>query len=410
MSNLSTGKPQRTASFFLLAFAVLLSCLTAARLSAQSDLASIRGTVQDQTGAAIRGASIQLTGVDTGLSRSAVADAAGSFEFEALPRGNYKAAVTPAGFQTAVQPFVLQVSQVTSLAFKLKPGSVKEEVTVTDAAPIVDVSTSSTGAVIQADQIEDLPLNGRNFTQLALLTPGVTRGAYGSATLGINGNVEFSRFFDAGGTELSTNGLRQQANNYELDGVDNNDGLVNSIVFVPPIEATQEFKVNTTMAPAEFGKAGGTIVQTSIKSGSNQFHGAAYEFYRDQAFDANNAQNAYFSNQPKTTTYRKHQYGGALGGPILKDKLFGFGDVSYVREMLPGSSGMVTVPTAKERTGDFSELLSDPNPITATPADFASTTGCATVTAGAPSAIYDPVTCAPFAGNIIPTARANAAG
>lgn len=401
----------RKGQWLLLALAVLFSCLGGTQMQAQSDLSSVRGTVQDQSGAALPGATIQVSGVETGLTRKVTADAVGGFGFEALPRGAYKASVTATGFQTAVQSFELQVSQVVTLNFKLHPGSVKEEVVVTDAAPIVDLSTSSTGAVVESAQIVDLPLNGRNFTQLALLTPGVTRGAYGSASSGVNGNVEFSRFFDVGGTALSTNGLRQQANNYELDGVDNNDGLVNSIVFVPPIEATQEFKVNTTMAPAEFGKAGGAIVQTSIKSGSNTLHGAAFEFYRDQAFDANNAQNAYFSTSPKTTTYRKHQYGGALGGPILRDKLFAFGDVSYVREMLPGSSGKVTVPTAKERTGDFSELLADPNPITANPSNYTAATGCTsantTVVAGA---IYDPTTCAPFAGNIITTGRANAAG
>ena len=406
---------QRRFYLILAVFSVLLFSPLLPRLLAQSDMGSIRGQVQDQTGAAISTASIQVTSVDNGLTRTVAADGTGGFSFEALPRGNYKAKVTAAGFETVVQPFVLQVSQVVNLVFKMKPGQVSESVMVTDASPIVDVSTSSTGAVIQADQIEDLPLNGRNFTQLALLTPGVTRGAYGSAVSGVNGNVEFSRFFDVGGTALSTNGLRQQANNYELDGVDNNDGLVNSIVFVPPIEATQEFRVNTTMAPAEFGKAGGSIVQTSIKSGGNQYHGSAYEFYRDQAFDANNSQNAYFNTNPKTTTYRKHQYGFAVGGFLLKDKLFGFGDLSDVRELLPGASGMVTVPTALERTGDFSELLADPSPLSTNPTTFSSLTGCTAANATVvPGAIYDPTTCAPFASggkmNVIPSGRANVAG
>jgi hypothetical protein len=392
-----------------LAIALLLSSVMLPRLFAQSDLGSIRGSVQDQTGAAIPAASIELASSDSGLSRTAVADSTGNFRFIAIPRGNYTATVTAAGFEKEVQPFVVQVSQDVNLVFKLKAGSVSESITVTDAAPIVDVSTSSTGSVIQAEQIEELPLNGRNFTQLALLVPGVSRGAYGSAVSGVNGNVEFSRFFDVGGTALSTNGLRQQANNYELDGVDNNDGLVNAIVFLPPIEATQEFRVNTTMAPAEFGKAGGSIVQSSIRSGTNEYHGTAYEFYRDQAFDANNAQGAYFATKPTTTTYRKHQFGFAAGGPILRNKLFMFGDLADVREALPGASGIVTVPTALERTGNFSELLADPNPITTNPGSstWSSLTGCSGATV--PGAIYDPVTCAPFAGNIISSGRANAA-
>lgn len=387
----------------------LAICLALPAAFAQSDLGAVRGTIADQAGGVIPGATVQLTNPDTGLTKTATTDAVGAFSFEALSRGNYKVTASAAGFETAIQPFVLQVSQVVSLNFKLKPGSAQQSITVTDAAPIVNVSTSSTGTVIQADQITELPLNGRNFTQLALLAPGVTRGAYGSAASGVNGNVEFSRFFDVGGTTLSTNGLRQQANNYELDGVDNNDGLVNGIVFVPPIEATQEFRVNTTMAPAEFGKAGGAIVQTSIKSGTNHIHGSAYEFYRDQAFDANNAQNAYFTPNPTQTTYRKHQYGFAVGGPILRNKLFMFGDLSELREALPGSSGVVTVPTAKERTGDFSEWLSADNYLT-TPALFANVTGCNAVTPGPTNSIYDPTTCAPFSGNVIPQGRANVAG
>ncbi len=406
----STNQMKRVLRFTGLVSVLILLLAGTQTLIAQSDLSSARGTVQDQTGAAVPGATVQIVSTETSSTRSAITDDSGSFSVEALPRGSYKATVTAAGFQTVAQSFVLEVSQVQSFTFKLTPGSVSQTVTVTDAAPIVDVSTSSTGAVVQADQIAELPLNGRNFTQLALLTPGVTRGAYGSASSGVNGNVEFSRFFDVGGTTLSTNGLRQQANNYELDGVDNNDGLVNSIVFVPPLEATQEFRVNTTMAPAEFGKAGGSIIQTSIKSGSNRIHGSAYEFYRDQAFDANNAQNAYFTTDPQQVTYRKHQYGFSLGGPIWRNKIFMFGDLAELREALPGSSGIVTVPTAKERTGDFSELLEAGAPPTTTPMEYVNATGCATITQGPAGSIYDPTTCAPFAGNIIPSGRANTAG
>jgi len=402
-----------------LALVTLLFTFIASGLFAQSDLGSVRGTVEDSSGAALPGATIEITSVDTGLKRTAVSDTTGSFGFQALTRGPYTASVSDAGFQSQVQPLELQISQALTLVFKLRPGATAESITVTDAAPVVDLSTSSTGAVIEADQITQLPLNGRNFTQLALLAPGVTRGAYGSAASGVNGNVEFSRFSDSGGTALSTNGLRQQTNNFELDGVDNNDGLVNAVVFLPPIEATQEFRVTTTMAPAEFGKAGGSIIQSSIKSGTNRYHGSAYEFYRDQAFDANNTQGAYFSPTPvPQSTYRKHQYGFAAGGPIWKDKLFGFGDLADIRQIQPGSSGIVTVPTALERTGDFSELLADAatHPgdatyaLTTNPGSDAwtSLTGCP-VTAGVPGAIYDPVTCAPFAGNVIPAGRANSA-
>jgi Carboxypeptidase regulatory-like domain len=396
--------------------AILVAGCVAPRAFAQSDLGSIRGTVLDTSEAVVPGATVTLTDTGSGLARTQTSDGLGNFTFGALPRGQYSASVTATGFETQVQPFELQVSQAVTLAFKLKLGSVGTSITVTDAAPIVDVSTSSTGATIEAEQISQLPLNGRNFTSLALLSPGVTRGAYGSASSGVNGNVEFSRFFDVGGSALSTNGLRQQANNYELDGVDNNDGLVNAIVFLPPIEATEEFRVTTTMAPAEFGKAGGSIIQSSIKSGTNRIHGSVYEFYRDQAFDASNAPNAYFDPSSQKT-YRKHQYGFSAGGPLWKNKLFLFGDLADIREKLPGGGGIVTVPTALERTGDFSELLADAaandgTGITSSPGSqvWSPVTGCPTDSPVVAGAIYDPVTCAPFEGNMIPSGRANSAG
>jgi hypothetical protein len=392
----------------LLLFACMLG--TPGPAHAQTDVSTIQGTVVDGTGAAVPGASVEITNVDTNAVRKLNTNELGLFTVSAVERGNYSAKVTAGGFQTLVESFELKVSQTLALTLTLKPGAVSTEVTVTDAAPVVDLSDSSTGGVIDERQVTELPLNGRNFTQLALLVPGVTRGAYGSAASGVNGNVEFFRYSESGGGALSVNGLRQQANNFQLDGVDNNDGLVNAIVFFPPVEATQEFRVNTSMAPAEFGKAGGAIVQTSIKNGTNQFHGSAFEFYRDQAFDSNNAANGYFNPGP-STTFRKNQYGGAVGGPVWKNRIFLFGDYSAIRIKEPGSNGTVTVPTAKMRTGDFSELLAAAtatNPIT-TPPD-PTITGCPKIANPTPGAIYDPVTCAPFPGNIIPSGRATEAG
>ena len=152
---------------------------------------------------------------------------------------------------------------------------------------MVDLSTSSTGEVIQGRQVTDLPLGQRNFLELATLTPGVTQGAYGSDASGINQNVETMRYADSGGAALTVNGLRPQSNNFLLDGTDNNESLVNTIVFFPSPDAIQEFRVTTSVAPAEFGRAGGAIVNTSIKSGTNQIHGTAFGYFRDQVFDAN---------------------------------------------------------------------------------------------------------------------------
>jgi hypothetical protein len=169
---------------------------------------------------------------------------------------------------------------------------------------LVDTSDATIGATIQGAQVTDLPLDGRNFTQLALLTPGVTRGAYGDiASGGGSSNMaETVRDNESGNAALSINGLRPQANNYILDGVDNNDGLINGILFFPNVDATQEFKVSTSVAPAEYGRAGGAIVVSSLKSGTNQYHGSAFWFYRDKNFDSN--PNYQFNGAPPSAAGR----------------------------------------------------------------------------------------------------------
>jgi hypothetical protein len=329
-------------------------------LYAQTDSGTVRGTVTDATGAVVSGAVITLANTQTGQVRSTKTDSAGAFDFESVSRGQYKANVEAQGFQTQEQLFELQVSQTQSLNFSLRPGAANTTITVTGAAPIVDVSTSTVGLVVEAPQMSDLPLNGRNFTSLALLTPGVTRGAYGSQASGgaSQSNAETWRYSQTGGAALSVNGLRQQANNFELDGVDNNEMLFGTIVFFPPVEGTQEFRVTTSMAPAEYGGAGGAIIQSSIKSGTNQFHGSAVFFYRDQIFDANPNYN--FENITggvPAPTFHRIQTGGTLGGPIWRNRLFLFGDYQGLRQREPQGETFTSVPTQLMRDGDFSELL-----------------------------------------------------
>jgi len=423
-------------TMFLMAFAVLLPLLIAPNLFAQSDLASIRGTVQDQTGAAIPAASIKLVNQDTGLTQTAVADGTGNFHFEALVRGNYQATISVKGFETQTESLRLDVSQIQALNFRMKPGSAMTTVQVTDAAPIVDTSTSSTGNVVEAEQIAELPLNGRNYTQLALLVPGVTRGAYGSDASGANGNSETWRDNETGGTAISANGLRQQANNFELDGLDNNESLVNSTVLITPVDNMEEFRVTNSVAPAEFGRAGGAILQNSVKSGTTHYHGSAFFFDRDGIFDASPN---YFSPTTPASAFRRAQFGGSAGGPIpfLHNKLFIFGGYQGLRLKTPDGEAQNTVPTALMRTGNFSELLSSqyagvfggtsnpklgwwtgvPNP---------QVTGCTGLVAPSSSnyatvpngTIYDPTTCAPFplvniggvlTPNVIPAGRLNQA-
>lgn len=381
-----------------LSLLLVLLCLNALVL-AQTDTGRLVGTITDASGAVISDATVTVTNLGTARSVTVQTDASGTYVLNALPPGNYHIQIRKQDFKAAGADFTLDVSQVKEISLKLETGSVETTVDVTAGVPLVDASTSSTGEVIQGRQVTELPLNGRNFTQLALLTPGVTRGAYGDVASG-GGQGTASETFrnsDTGGAALSANGLRPQANNFILDGVDNNDGLVNTIVFFPPAEAIQEFRVNTSVAPAEFGRGGGAIVQTSLKSGSNELHGTAFFFRRSGEFDAKPYGTA--PNQP--LIFRQGQFGGTLGGAIWKNKLFAFGDYQGRRQDQPLNVEFASVPTAKMRTGDFSELLglSTPTIPSATLCPNLYSGGTALPQYAGKGYIYDPVTCQPFGWN-----------
>ncbi len=411
----------------LLATIVCFSQL--AILNAQTDSARVTGNITDNTGAAVPGAQVVVTDTDNNATQTVRTGGAGDFSVSALRQGNYKAKISAPGFQSQEIAFKLDVSQVQALNFKLAVGAQTTTIEVTDAAPLVQTADSQTGIVINDRQLSDLPLNGRNFTQLALLTPGVTRGQYGNTASGVGSNVETLRYNDTGGASLSANGLRPQANNFLLDGLDNNEALVNTIVFFPPVEAMSEFRVTNSLAPAEFGRAGGVITQSDIKSGTNQIHGSVFAFYRDSAIGGSSEN--YFNPSIPETKYHRNQFGATIGGPILKDKLFLFFDYQGLREAIPnGGATINTVPTALMRTGNFSELLG--TGLTSVPYNSLGSfdpTGCTTFTTvhGAKvsntaqlnasvdnGAIFDPLTCAQFgtvaAPNVIPANRINSVG
>lgn len=266
---------------------IVVFCLAGLAL-AQTDTARLIGTITDPTGAVIPKATVSVTNTATGRAVTTETGAAGEYTVNALSAGRYHINVKAPGFKSESADLTLEVSQVQEISLKLETGEAATTVDVSGDVPLVDTSTSSTGEVIQGRQVTELPLNGRNFTQLALLTPGVTRGAYGDiASGGSSGtNAESFRNSESGGAALSANGLRPQADNFILDGVDNNDAFVNGIIFFPPAEAIQEFRVNTSVAPAEYGKGGGAIIQTSIKSGTNAIHGSAFLFRRSGFADA----------------------------------------------------------------------------------------------------------------------------
>ena len=372
-----------------------------ATLHAQSDTGTVTGTVEDATGAILPGSTVRLINTDTGAVLLATAKDDGNFSFPAQPRGNYRIEASHDGFQTLAQLFTLQISQTQTVELKLNAGAAATVVDVTGAAPIIDLATSSTGEVIAGRQVTELPLNGRNFTQLALLTPGVTRGQYGNGASGQAGNVETFRNNESGGGSISSNGVRPQANNYILDGVDNNEALVNTLDFFPNIEGTEEFRVNTSTAPAEFGRAGGSIVQSSIKSGTNSIHGSAFEFARSSLFDASPNYAFQGSTPAPVQPFKRNTFGGSLGGPAWKDHVFLFGDYQGTRENQPQNPELITVPTLRMRNGDFSELLG--TGLTAAP-QF---TPAGVTTVPVNGGIYDPETGQQFAGNIIPTNRLN---
>jgi len=336
----------------------LMFCLTGFAFS-QSSAGTIQGTVADSQGAVIQDASVVVTNQGTGRSVTAKTNGDGLYGVAALDPGSYKIEVDQPNFQKSVKDVVLQTAQTINVDFALQLGSATQTVEVTGATPIVDTATSGISDVIVGQQLTDLPLNGRNFTELATLTPGVTRGQPGNQQTGQGNQAETFRFAESGGGAISANGVRVQGNNFLFDGIDNNESLVNTIVFFVDPDAIQEFRVDTSVAPAEYGRAGGGVINATYKSGTNDYHGDVFWQIRNNAADANPN---YFSGAPQVPFHR-NQFGFAAGGPIIKNKLFIFGDYQGVRQSRPLLDGPITVPTALERTGDFSELLGASTPI-----------------------------------------------
>ncbi len=407
-----------TTALWLPLMAGSLSCIAGPYASAQADSGRVVGTVTDATGAEIASASITLTNRATGAKLTGTSNANGELNVSAVPAGDYVAAVTAPGFQTQTQAFTVRVTTTLTLNFTLNPGVETTTVEVTGAASLVNTTDPTLGETIESKQITQLPLNGLNSLNLALLTPGVTQGVNGEYNQDVAG-----RHGNTGGSALSVNATRPQANNFILDGVDNNDSLQNVILFFPPVFATQEFKVDTSVAPAQYGRGGGAVVVSSIKSGTNGLHGSAFDYYRSNKWAANPNYQFPYNNAPAgpKSTYNQNIFGGEAGLPLIKNKLFLFGDYQGTRYQQPSGSGYDTVPTALMRQGNFTELL---DPVLAS---MGETNGAAPFyttyfpacypnsnvlnkqfpSTGSTGQIFDPLTCAPFPGNIIPQNRIN---
>lgn len=302
---------------------------------AQNVNASLRGTVKDRTGAIIGGADVLVTNIEKGISRTEKTDPSGDYVALQLPAQVYSIQVSARGFKTETHDnFKLEVGQEARLDFTLEVGSVTEQVTVSEVAPLIQTENASLGGVVDENNIKELPLNGRQFWQLTQLVPGVTASPNNSTLTGRGG------FAIAGSYEVS--------NNFVLDGIDNNDRTTGQPSVRPSVDGIQEFRVLTGVYEAEYGRQSGGQVLVTTKSGSNQFHGTGFEFFRNNHLDARN-----FFSPGDLLPFTRHQYGASGGGPIRKNKTFFF--LTY--EGLGSKQVNVvsgTVPTAAERAGNFS--------------------------------------------------------
>jgi Carboxypeptidase regulatory-like domain/TonB dependent receptor len=337
--------------------------------------ATVNGVVTDSSQAVISSATVSITNLETGLRRETRTNETGNYTFTLLPVGRYSFSASVPGFSTQTLAEVkLDVDQVFRLDFALRPGALTETVQVSASAALLDSETSTVGQVISNKSIVEMPLNGRNYLSLATLTAGTAPNP-GGRTASEGGFV--------------TGGAHSYQMNVQVDGLDNNTVYSGGPVgyeaqaVKPSIDAVGEFKVITNNLSAEYGGRMGGAVLVTIKSGTNQLHGTAYEFLRNDKLDGTN----FFANRSGAgkPEYRQNQFGGTLGGPILKNKLFLFGSFDGTR-IRSGTSSISTVPTAAERTGNFSEVRNIFDPLT-------------TVGTGAA------MTRQMFPGNVIPKAR-----
>ncbi len=359
---------------------------------AQEFRATITGRVSDSTGAAIPNAALEIRNVDTNEVTAAVTSASGDYTVPLLRPGNYSISAQVAGFKAFTRAsIVLNVGQTATVNIALQVGDVTDQITVTAEPPLIDTATANRGAVIDNQQVTEFPLNGRNPFMLSTLAAGVT----------YNGNQIYQRPFDNGAIAVwSVNGSLRANNDFMLDGAPNNaQAGGNNIALVPPVDAVQEFKVQTNSYDAQYGHTGGGVVNVSLKSGTNSFHGTIYEFARRNSWDANSFQNN-AAGAPRSGHYLD-QYGVQAGGPVYLPGLYNGRDKSFFmvnyegyREGTPGPLTL-SVPEPEMREGDFSKLVD---------------------AQGRKITIYDPTTGRdvngtwvrdPFPNNVIPRDRIN---
>ena len=317
---------------------VLLATVTPPAV-AQITTATISGTIKDETGGVLPGVDIVVTSLETGLTRSTVSDSQGYFAVPGLAPGRYEARASLQGFATGVQSgIVLAVSQQAALTLTLKVGTASETITVSGESPLVEVRTSALSAVVTEKTIEELPLNGRNYITLATLQPGIIQFTEKSGTASATRGVQ-----------LNINGMGGRSNSFLIDGANMKGyaGLatVTAADSTLGVETIREFRVVTNSFSADYGRAMGGIINIATKSGSNVVHGSAFEFFRNDRLDARN----YF-DVGDAPAFTRHQFGGVIGGPLKKNKIFFFGGYERLQEDL-GQTVVTAVPTAAARAG-----------------------------------------------------------
>jgi hypothetical protein len=361
-----------------LTLALLLALLSVPAAYAQKTTASIRGTVHDPQGAVVVGAKVKLTGESTGLTMSTQTNTSGIYFFRELPVGSYQVEVEHTGFKSAVhKSIVVNVADDRAVDVTLEAGQLSEQVSVEVSAIQVKTIGGDVSGLVTGEQVRELPLNGRNFVQLTLLMPGVsTPDNFNTKDKGL-----------MSGVDMSVSGSSVSSNLWMVDGVNNNDiGSNRTILVYPSIEAIEEFKVHRNSYGAEFGQAGGAQINLVTRRGTNEFHGSAFYFGRNDSLNSTN----YFLKQAgqKKEELSRHDFGWTFGGPLIKDKLHFFVSQEWNRENR-GTVRNAQVPTARERAGDFS---AGGNPDCSNPTPT------------------DPLTGNAFPGNVIPANRISPAG
>jgi hypothetical protein len=332
-----------------LALVIFCACIT----SAQEVTAGITGRVTDPSGATIAGATVKVTSVERGTEWTSQSNGEGIYVYPSLPIGAFKVSVEAKGFKTFQTSLTLEVNQRARVDAQMEVGAITDSVTVSTETVALQADTTQVGSVIASRTISNMPLLSRNPIALTLLGAGVTTPDQTTMNSGVR---------TAGGGRPYVNGNREESNNFLLDGVDNNQVSDNLTSYQPNPDAIEEFKLITNNASAEFGNFQGGIVNVVIKSGTNQLHGTLFEQFRNDKLNANNwgrnwSLPADASGKAPRTPLRWNQFGGTVGGPIFKDKLFFFADYQGLRQATPTSLVSTSVMPMAWRSGDFSDLL-----------------------------------------------------